>query len=267
MRKFWFEICHLTLLILLSGITVSAQQSREVQFDPGFGPGAVTVTAPTSTAAVGTIVTVPINVSSTTGLGIIGYRFQISFDPAVLQPVGPNFGCIESGSQSNGTTATCNLFPNTQTITVFWFRATPTLSGTQPLIYLRFQVVGPAGSFSPLQWQDFYFNEGGPTDPVDITVNGLITIVAAGPTAATTSVSGIAMSASGRPVAKARITIAGSNGEIRTVLSNAFGFYRFDAVPVGETYVVSALAKRYTFVPQTINVTDQVSSLNLIADQ
>ena len=267
MRKFWFETCRLFLLIFLTGTTLSGQLIKEERIDTGFSAAAVTVTAPTSTAAVGTVVTVPINVTSTTGLGIIGYRFQISFDPAVLQPFGPNFGCIEVGSQSNGTTATCNLFPNTQTITVFWFRAAPVLSGTQPLIYLRFQVVGAVGTVSPLQWQDFYFNEGGPSDPVDITVNGLITIVAAGTTAATTSVSGIAMSASGRPVAKARITIAGSNGEIRTVLSNAFGFYRFDAVPVGETYVVSALAKRYTFVPQTINVTDQVSSLNLIADQ
>ena len=267
MQKFWIEICRLSLLILLTGMAVSAQQAKDVRSQINFGAVPVTVTAPTTNAAVGTIITIPINVSSTSGLGIFGYRFQITFDPAVLQPFGPNFGCIEAGSQSSGSTATCNLFPNAQTITVFWFRATPALSGTQPLIYLRFQVIGAVGTVSPLQWQDFFFNEGGPSDPVDITVNGLITVVGAGTTAASTSVAGVAMSASGRPISKARVTIADDSGNSQTVLSNAFGFYRFNSVPVGETYVVSALAKRYTFAPQTVSVTDQVSSLNLIADQ
>ena len=108
------------------------------------------------------------------------------------------------------------------------------------------------------------FNEGVPEEKA---VNGQVTIASARPTAATTSVSGIVISASGRPIAKARISLAGMEGARDVVLSNAFGFYQFDQVPVGDTYIVSVAAKRYTFAPQTISVTDQITSLNLIADQ
>lgn len=43
-----------------------------------------------------------------------------------------------------------------------------------------------------------------------------------------------------------------SNGESRTVISSTFGYFTFADVAVGETYVFSVSAKRYTFSQPTL---------------
>lgn len=94
------------------------------------------------------------------------------------------------------------------------------------------------------------------------------TISAAPPTAATVSVGGRVMTASGRGIVNVRVSLTDSNGQVRTATSTAFGYYRFDEVQAGETHILSAAAKRYTFSQpvQVINVNEATDGINFIAD-
>lgn len=213
----------------------------------------VVVSAPDLVVSPGDIFSVPINVSDTTGLGIFGYRFQISFDPAVIQPSGPNFGCSVSGTQSAGASGVCNLFPNAQTITGFYSTVVP-LSGTAPLINLTFQAVGPLSSVSPLTFVDFFFNEG---NPMDVTIDGSVGIFA--PSAAGATVSGQVLDATSRPISNVRVSLTDSSGGIRNGLSGPLGYYQIDDVEIGQSYVLEASSKRHVFVPRILSVTDNIT--------
>ncbi len=50
--------------------------------------------------------------------------------------------------------------------------------------------------------------------------------------------------------------------ETRTVFTNQFGYYRFDEVAAGETYIFEARHKRYLFAPQVFFVTEETAKLN-----
>lgn len=85
------------------------------------------------------------------------------------------------------------------------------------------------------------------------------------PTAATVSVGGRVLSAAGLPLNKVGVFLTGSDGVMRVELSNPFGYYRFDGIEVGQTYVIMARAKGYQFVPQTVAVYDELTDLDLIS--
>ena len=61
-------------------------------------------------------------------------------------------------------------------------------------------------------------------------------------------------------------TLAGAAGQVRTARSNGFGYFQFDDVAAGQTYLLSAQSKRYTFAPQAVNVQDDVVGLVVTAE-
>lgn len=67
------------------------------------------------------------------------------------------------------------------------------------------------------------------------------------PTAAGAAVGGRILTANGDGIGKARVTLTSESGEMRTAISSAFGYFQFDDVTTGETYIFSVYAKRYTF--------------------
>jgi len=87
-------------------------------------------------------------------------------------------------------------------------------------------------------------------------------------TAAAVSVSGRVMTASGRGIVNVRLTLTDSSGQIRTATTTSFGYYRFDDVRAGETYILSAVGKRYTFSQpaQVLNINEDTEAVNFIAD-
>ena len=85
------------------------------------------------------------------------------------------------------------------------------------------------------------------------------------PTAANISISGRVTAKNGRGIANASLTVTDPNGAARTVESNSFGNFSFNGVKAGETYVISVSAKRETFAPQILSVTDNISGLNFTA--
>lgn len=63
-------------------------------------------------------------------------------------------------------------------------------------------------------------------------------------------------------VGRATVTLIDSSGAARSTRTNPFGYFAFEDVEAGCTYIVSVVAKQYEFAPQTIYVTEDVSDLS-----
>lgn len=84
--------------------------------------------------------------------------------------------------------------------------------------------------------------------------------------AASVTVSGRVLTAEGRPIKGARLTLTDANGETRLAVSSSFGYYTFENIAAGETYVVGVHSKRYSFAPRAVSVNDALADLDFIAE-
>jgi len=94
-------------------------------------------------------------------------------------------------------------------------------------------------------------------------------IAAFNPSAASVSVGGRVISATGARIGNARVALSDQSGRIRTSITNPFGYYEFSDVAAGETYIVSVSgSKRYSFDRPTLTVTvsDEITDLDFIAN-
>lgn len=87
------------------------------------------------------------------------------------------------------------------------------------------------------------------------------------PTAAATTISGRVFSGEGMAAANAKVYLTDSNGITRTATTNGFGNFKFDTVAVGETYIITVVAKKTQYDPQVISVADAVSDLVFMPQQ
>lgn len=85
------------------------------------------------------------------------------------------------------------------------------------------------------------------------------------PNAAQVSVGGRVMTPQGNGLSRAEVTLTGNDGNTRRVRTSSFGYFRFDDVLAGQTYVVVINSKRYTFTPRTITVDSEITDLDLVA--
>lgn len=89
------------------------------------------------------------------------------------------------------------------------------------------------------------------------------------PSAAEASVSGRLATIDGRGILNVSITLKNaSSGQVFVARSSAFGYYRFDDVPAGGTYILTLRSKRFTFAnnPRVISVTDDLSEVDFVAE-
>lgn len=105
------------------------------------------------------------------------------------------------------------------------------------------------------------------TDATFSLRNGFWEFSSLAPTAAGVTLAGRVLSANGRPIGKASIILSDASGMIRRAITNSFGYYKFEDVGAGETYIVTVRSKRYTFVnpTQVINVFDNVADVDFTA--
>lgn len=87
-----------------------------------------------------------------------------------------------------------------------------------------------------------------------------------GPTSAGASISGRVLTAANSGLRSAVISITDSEGNTRTAISNAFGYYSFDGVTAGQSYTVSVNSKTHRFETRVIAVTDSISDLDFVAE-
>ncbi len=114
---------------------------------------------------------------------------------------------------------------------------------------------------------NFRFDSNRPPQTVNATIGFLKTgapstvqvqAPSGGPVVPVT-VSGRVMSSPGRGLFNARVSISDSGGNVRTIATNAFGYYRFNNVVPGGTYTLAVDSKRYNFTPQTVQVNDNLT--------
>ncbi|MBK9439739.1 MAG: metallophosphoesterase [Chloracidobacterium sp.] len=96
------------------------------------------------------------------------------------------------------------------------------------------------------------------------TVADYFSIIKANPTAASTAIRGTVRSSNGSEMANVRLTITSPSGATRSAISSSFGTFQFDAVAIGETYVISANAKGYKFASRIFTVDDELADLEII---
>jgi hypothetical protein len=83
-------------------------------------------------------------------------------------------------------------------------------------------------------------------------------------TAAEVEVSG-RITARGRGIGGAKVSIINAGGEVRSTLSGSFGYYYFGDVQAGGAYVLQVSDKRYKFAPQVITINESRTDLNFEA--
>ena len=76
------------------------------------------------------------------------------------------------------------------------------------------------------------------------------------PSAANVIVGGRVLDAKDQPVSRVLVLITDLSGVTRSTLTNQFGYYRFEEVEVGQTYILSARHKIYSFTPRILQPND-----------
>ncbi|HQY68736.1 MAG TPA: cohesin domain-containing protein [Pyrinomonadaceae bacterium] len=217
----------------------------------------VNVTAPAVNRLVGSNFSVPVTVSDMTGAGIISFQFDLLYDQTIITP---QLSPIDTaGTLSSGFLPTVN--PSAPGLLKVVFFGTVPPSGSGVLFNFKFTAVGTAGQTSPLTWQNFMFNEG---DPANIAANGSVTLVV--PSAAGVSIDGRVTDTSGRPIRNAIVTLNGDHGFQRAGRTNAFGYFALIDIPTGAVYVLSTDSKQFTVQPRIINVNDNITGIELVAE-
>jgi hypothetical protein len=107
---------------------------------------------------------------------------------------------------------------------------------------------------------------GNPGTAYSLSVSGPVLGACQIATAASVNVAGRVTSSAGRTISNATVSMTDMNGTVRSARTNSFGYYRFDGVPSGKSYVFNATAKGYTFSPQLYTISDDISGLNLVAE-
>ena len=88
-----------------------------------------------------------------------------------------------------------------------------------------------------------------------------------GPTAAGVSVSGRVLISETQGIGNARLTLVSGDGQTQVAITNGFGYFRFNNVVVGRTYVLTVSHKNYAFSNPTrmISVSDELTDIDFTA--
>lgn len=84
------------------------------------------------------------------------------------------------------------------------------------------------------------------------------------PTASFVKISGRVVSTDDRGIRDAIIGLTGPNSIPATARTNAMGYFVFDSVMPGETYILTISSKQYSFLPRTLSVFDEITGLEIL---
>jgi hypothetical protein len=264
-------LAAIALLMLSFGIEAKAQSAS------------ISLPANTAAAPGSQDVEVPITLSNNTGQ-IVGYVIEIQYNPTVVVPDQFPFDTTGTLSAVNnfgqGCWVVARIIMSSATLHKLRLAAAcnpPITAASGTLIKLRFDVVGSGGSSTPLEINVdddetsptfFEFsNAAAPSQPTRVApavTNGTFTVT--GATAASVNLAGRVLIANGRGLKNAQVRLTTADGTTRTVMSSAFGYYRFTDIQAGQTVTIEILSKRYGFQARTVNVSGDASDLNFIAE-
>ena len=90
---------------------------------------------------------------------------------------------------------------------------------------------------------------------------GFVTIADAAPGV---TISGRVTNAVGQGVRGATVIVTDPSGIRRAATTGSFGFYMFENVEAGTSYVISVNSKRYRFAPQTLLITTNLTNIDFV---
>jgi len=85
------------------------------------------------------------------------------------------------------------------------------------------------------------------------------------PTAAAVTISGRVVTPQGSGIPRAVVTMTDGFGNVISAKTNSFGYYKFNNISAGESYVVNVSTKNYQFEQQVVRVLDAMSDFDLYA--
>ncbi|HLA95441.1 MAG TPA: FG-GAP-like repeat-containing protein [Pyrinomonadaceae bacterium] len=195
------------------------------------------------------------------------YAFAINYDPAVL--LNPIAGTGNAGALAQNCSVypigrlNCSVgeFPNNNPSSDTASIGEIPAGSDQILMTVTFQiaVTAPTG-LTPVTFSNAEAANDAASGLLVSGIDGNVDVLA--PTAANVSVSGRVLTATGRGL-NGVVTMTDMNGNERSTRTNTFGYFTFYNVTAGEAYVVNVRSKGYSFVPQIISVTDNVTELIL----
>ena len=113
---------------------------------------------------------------------------------------------------------------------------------------------------------------GGNTYP-NLCTNGLTSlspfaISLLPPTAANVSIGGRITTAAGGGIRGVRVSVTTQSGTVYQTTTGSFGYYKFSELQVGQTYLLSVEAKKYTFANPTriIDLQEDFTDADFVAD-
>ena len=98
-----------------------------------------------------------------------------------------------------------------------------------------------------------------------IAVDDFIAYTTMLPTAAFSAIGGRVINTGGIGISKATVKLTNAAGETFYTKTNPFGYYRFDQVSAGQTYVIEASHKTYLFAPGAVFLASDLSEFDIVS--
>ncbi len=216
---------------------------------------AVSIVAPEMVATRGANVTVPISTTNLASKGVTGYEFEVTYDPEVLEA--SDVAADLASTVSSGMSVAANS-PEPGRLLVMVYGVYE-MTGEGTLINLNFNVKGKVGSSTPIGIRNLTLNEG---EIGSQAKDGSVQVVESLDPGA---IRGRVLNGFGRGIPRAQISVTSSSGERFTVHANSMGRFEVSKLQLRETYTLTVTAKGYRFLPQSVSLTDNVVTLDLIA--
>lgn len=119
------------------------------------------------------------------------------------------------------------------------------------------------GQLVKLRWVLASDNNGVALGDQGVRIDSIVG-TACGTTAAGVSVSGRVRISTGQGLTNATVSIEDSDGFLRTTRTSSFGYYRFDDIPSGRTYMLKVDSRNYTFNPIFVSVVDNLTDVDFV---
>lgn len=91
--------------------------------------------------------------------------------------------------------------------------------------------------------------------------------VVVGSTAAGVQVSGRVVTPDGRGIRNARVVMTDSTGARRIATTSSFGYYSFEDVEAGQSYIIGVQSKQYRFTARQIQIVDSLVDFDFVGQQ